>query len=95
MAISDKINKLRTDITSAYNAIQEKGGTIPDHKNTNNLSTAILSISTGDTLETIDDTGITALTAAYVKNWQTHSGLTDKQKMEFVITWLRDRNYIK
>ena len=37
MAISDKLTKLSTDITNAYNSIQEKGGTIPTNKNTENL----------------------------------------------------------
>ena len=45
MAISNKLTKLQTDITSAYAAIADKGGTIPAHKNTDNLATAIDSIS--------------------------------------------------
>ena len=44
MAISDKLTKLSTDITNAYNSIQEKGGTIPTNKNTENLSSSISSI---------------------------------------------------
>ena len=44
MAISDKLTKLRTDITSAYNTINTKGGTIPTNKNTENLANAINSI---------------------------------------------------
>ena len=44
MAISDRLNKLTTDITNAYTSIENKGGTIPANKNTNNLSTAIDSI---------------------------------------------------
>lgn len=47
MSVADKLTKLTTDITSAYNSIQSKGGTIPAHKNTDNLSTAISSIPTG------------------------------------------------
>lgn len=47
MAISNKLTKLQTDITSAYTAIADKGGTIPAHKNTDNLATAIDSISSG------------------------------------------------
>lgn len=47
MSVADKLTKLTTDITSAYNSIQSKGGTIPSHKNTDNLSTAISSIPTG------------------------------------------------
>ena len=44
MAISDRLTKLSTDITSAYSVINTKGGTIPSHKNTDNLATAINSI---------------------------------------------------
>lgn len=44
MAISDRLTKLATDITSAYTSIENKGGTIPSDKNTNNLATAINSI---------------------------------------------------
>ena len=44
MAISDRLNKLTTDITNAYTSIENKGGTIPANKNTNNLPTAIDSI---------------------------------------------------
>lgn len=47
MSVADKLEKLTTDITSAYTAIEEKGGTIPEHKNTENLSSAIGSISGG------------------------------------------------
>lgn len=46
MSIADKITKLQTDITNAYNSIQTKGGTIPTSKNTENLTSAINSIST-------------------------------------------------
>lgn len=49
MSIATALTKLETDITSAYNAVQTKGGTIPTNKNTNNLSTAINSISGGAT----------------------------------------------
>lgn len=48
MSVADKLTKLTTDITSAYNSIQSKGGTIPSHKNTDNLSTAISSIPTDE-----------------------------------------------
>lgn len=49
MAIADKLTKLSTDITNAYTAIDNKGGTIPANKNTDNLASAIGSISTGTT----------------------------------------------
>ena len=47
MAISDKLTKLATDITNAYDAIDDKGGTIPANKNTDNLENAIRSIESG------------------------------------------------
>ena len=47
MAISDELNTLKTNILSAYNTIQAKGGTIPTNKNTQNLSDAINTIQGG------------------------------------------------
>ena len=47
MSIATSLQKLETDITNAYSAVQTKGGTIPSDKNTNNLATAISSISGG------------------------------------------------
>ena len=47
MSIASELTKLETDITNAYSAVQTKGGTIPTDKNTNNLATAISSISGG------------------------------------------------
>jgi hypothetical protein len=51
MAIADRLNKLRTDISSAYSVVETKGGTIPVDKNTNNLASAIESISGGSDLD--------------------------------------------
>ena len=48
MSIASKLTKLQTDISNAYESIETKGGTIPQNKNTENLSTAIQSITTGD-----------------------------------------------
>lgn len=47
MAIATEINNLKTNISNAYTSIQTKGGTIPTNKNTQNLSSAIESISSG------------------------------------------------
>ena len=60
-----------------------------------NITTKLESILAQNDLAQINDAIVDDLTRAYVNNWQTNSGLTDKQKMEFVITWLRERNYIK
>lgn len=48
MSVADRLNKLSTDITNAYTSINNKGGTIPANKNTNNLSTAIDSIQSSN-----------------------------------------------
>lgn len=47
MAIANEIATLKTNITNAYNSINTKGGTIPTNKNTENLSSAIDSITSG------------------------------------------------
>ena len=47
MAISNELNTLKTNILSAYNTIQAKGGTVPTNKNTQNLSDAINTIQGG------------------------------------------------
>ena len=47
MSIASKLEKLQTDLANAYNSIETKGGTIPQNKNTENLSTAIEGISGG------------------------------------------------
>lgn len=47
MSIATEINNLKTNILNAYTSIQTKGGTIPTNKNTENLSSAIESITTG------------------------------------------------
>lgn len=46
MAISDKINSIKTHISEAYTAIQGKEGTVPANKNCENLKDAIESIPT-------------------------------------------------
>lgn len=48
MSVADRLNKLSTDITNAYTSINNKGGTIPANKNTNNLPTAIDSIQSSN-----------------------------------------------
>lgn len=54
MTIADQLTKLTSDITNAYTAIEAKGGTIPAHKNTENLATSIESISGGGGGDTYD-----------------------------------------
>lgn len=52
MSISTQITELTSDITEAYASINSKGGTIPAHKNTNNLADAIDSIPSGGSYQT-------------------------------------------
>lgn len=47
MATVDLITELNTDLNNAYTAISGKGGTVPSEKNSNNLATAISSITGG------------------------------------------------
>lgn len=47
MSVADKITQLINDISSSYQKIESKGGTIPTNKNTNNLPDAIDSIPSG------------------------------------------------
>ena len=56
MAISDKINSIKTHIGEAYTAIQGKEGTIPANKNCENLKNAIESIPAG--IDTSDATAV-------------------------------------
>lgn len=49
MSVADELTALSTNISSAYDAIGLKGGTIPANKNTANLATAIGTISVGVT----------------------------------------------
>lgn len=47
MSISSELTALSTNLSNAYDAVSNKGGTIPANKNTANLATAISSISGG------------------------------------------------
>lgn len=47
MSISGHLRKMISDLQDSYEKVEEKGGTIPEHKNTNNLPPAIESISGG------------------------------------------------
>lgn len=50
MAIADDLQKLASDLSDAYDAIETKGGTLPEHKNTDSLPDAIRSIEGGGEL---------------------------------------------
>ena len=51
MSIASKLTKLETDISNAYDGIEDMGGTVPQNKNTENLETAIRSIPSGGSSE--------------------------------------------
>lgn len=44
MSIQNEIDRINSNITSAYEAVREKGGTIPEQANSNNLPAAIAAI---------------------------------------------------
>ncbi len=50
MARSDLLTKLTDDIRDSYDAVEEKGGTLPEHKNTDSLPEAIRSIAGGGSI---------------------------------------------
>lgn len=48
MSIVSEIGRIKNNITNAYDKTEEKGATIPDNKNSENLASTINSISGGD-----------------------------------------------
>ena len=44
MSVQSEINRISGNIASAYSAISDKGGTLPEDQNSDNLEDAILSI---------------------------------------------------
>lgn len=54
MSIVDKIDILKGHISESYNALEVKGATIPDEKNTNNLVDTINSLSSSANAVSID-----------------------------------------
>ncbi len=71
MSIASKLQKLETDIANAYNKIAEKGGTIPQNKNTNNLADAIESLFAYTELEYIESTGTQYIDTGIIPNLNT------------------------
>lgn len=47
MTIASELTKLNTNLTNAYTAVDDKGGTLPSAQNFDNLATAISSIPSG------------------------------------------------
>lgn len=57
MSVQTQIDRIKDNITSAFNAVGNKGGTVPTSKNSDNLETAINSIPTDVTLPELKDPG--------------------------------------
>lgn len=47
MSVATELQELNDNILNTYTAIGNKGGTVPAHKNTDNLATAVASIPSG------------------------------------------------
>lgn len=47
MAIADEIQRIKTNIANAYTELENKGATIPEVKNSENLSNTITTVSSG------------------------------------------------
>ena len=47
MSIQGEIERIKFNVSSAYGAVQEKGGALPEEQNSDNLSTAIKGIPAG------------------------------------------------
>lgn len=45
MSVQTEINRIKTNIASAYSKVSAKGGTLPSTQNSGNLATAIDSIT--------------------------------------------------
>lgn len=57
MSVQTQIDRIKDNITSAFNAVGNKGGTVPTSKNSDNLETAINSIPTDVTLPELNNPG--------------------------------------
>lgn len=91
MSIASKLTKLETDISNAYDVINTKGGTIPSNKNTENLSTAINSISSGGGITPTGTINITTngthdVTTYANANVQVPSGSQNSKTFTYTLT---------
>lgn len=47
MSVQSEINRINSAVSSAYDAVSDKGGTLPSNRKISNLPSAIDSIPTG------------------------------------------------
>ena len=64
MTIASELTKLNTNLTNAYTAVDDKGGTLPQAQNFDNLATAISSIPSGGSAPVITSLSVTPTTSA-------------------------------
>ena len=87
MSVETQIERIKTNISNAYDSAEAKGATIPEVKNSENLASCVDSITTGgggggtqfgltisDVLGTVDDTG--AVSRTTISNALDFSGIT-------------------
>lgn len=55
MSVQTQIDRIKGNVTDAFNAVSNKGGAVPTSKVSENLASAIDSIPTGVTLPTLDN----------------------------------------
>lgn len=51
MSVTSEIERIKTNIANAYTELENKGATIPDERNSNNLSTTIAEMSSGGSVD--------------------------------------------
>ena len=53
MSIQSELNRIKANISAAYSAVEEKGGTLPEEQTSANLAAAILGLAVDDGMDRI------------------------------------------